>query len=58
MAPPASVSPSAVNVVAADVSHDGVLSLTVSVKLLSFNFFLGQLVKKKEEEKTGKRNIR
>jgi hypothetical protein len=43
---PASVSPSAVNVVAADVSHDGVLGLTVSVKLLSFNFFLGQLVKK------------
>jgi hypothetical protein len=45
------VSPSAVNVVAADVSHDGVLSLTVSVKLLSFNFFLGQLVKKKKKKK-------
>lgn len=39
MAPLASVSPSAINVVTADVSHDGVLGLTVSVKLLSFKFF-------------------
>lgn len=38
MATPASVSPSAVNVVAADVAHDGVLGLIVSVMLLSFFF--------------------
>ena len=39
MALPASVSPSAVNVVAADVSHDGVLGLTVSVSFYLLIFF-------------------
>ena len=49
---PASVSPSAVNVAAADVAHDGVLSLIVSAMLVFSFRVLGY------GKKPGKRNTR